>query len=236
MQSHSDRDAVRQLQPFAAASKDSMAALLAHATVHDFAANSVLWRVGDHPKYLYVLLEGFIGFKANGRRGNDYIVDFAGPGDSFVLASVVLDRPHFLMAQVLRDSRILMIPAGAFRDCVRRDVGLSFAVSQRLAEQRMRLAVHVKGLKTQSPLERLAAFLVSLTDVREGETMISLPCERQMIAAWLGVVPSSVSRGFRVLERSCGVEGRGDRIRVRDMKRLVACAGGSPLETAAAAL
>ncbi len=89
----------------------------------------------------------------------------------------------------------------------------------------MRLVAHVKELQTRSPAERLAAFLLSLTDQTQGEAVVNLPCERQMIAAWLGVIPSSVSRVFRDLEKNCGIAGRGRQIRIRSLARLGECAG-----------
>jgi len=218
--SEADLAATRRLQPFDGAGKKTLSRLFADAVAYDFAADSALWREGDGPRYVYVLLSGYVGIKATDAKANTYLIEMVRPGTLFPLSAVVLNRPYLSYAETLGASRILMIPARVFRDCLKADAPFSFAVNRVLSAQRSELAQHVKGLKTQSPRMRLAEFLLSLTDRTRGEAIIHLPCERQMIAGWLGVVPSSASRAFRDLEKSCGIVGRGRQLHVRSVERL----------------
>ncbi len=217
-----------ELPPFRDASEVSKARLFADAIAYDFAANSVLWRKGEIPKHLHVLLSGFIGVKTIDRRANEYIIDFIRPGTVIILPPVILGTAYLFPGVTLMDSRILMVPAPVFVDCLRSDAALSFAVNKLLCDERANLARHVEILKTRSPAERLAGLLLSLANRPDGAAVVQLPCERQMIAAWLGVVPSSASRAFRELESACGIEGRGRQIRVPSIEHLAECAGAGP--------
>ena len=216
------------LPPFRQACERSRARLAADAAAYEFAAGSILWRKGERPKHLHVLLSGFIGVKTVDRRATEYVIDFIRPGEAIIIPPVILNRAYRFPAAALMDSRVLAVPVARFIECLKDDAALSFAVVELLSEQRDRLARHVETLKTRSPAERLAGLLLSMADRTHGEAVVQLPCERQMIAGWLGVVPSSASRAFRELERACGIEGRGRRIRVPSMERLAACAGPGP--------
>ena len=68
-------------------------------------------------------------------------------------------------------------------------------------------------------------FLVSLVDRSRGEARVKLPCERRILAQWLGMVPTSASRAFRELG-TIGVEGRGRSLRIRSLQRLIEFAEG----------
>jgi CRP/FNR family transcriptional activator FtrB len=87
------------------------------------------------------------------------------------------------------------------------------------------LVGQIKSLKMQTGPQRLAAFLASLADGKSGEATVELPCERQVLATWLGMVPATASRAFKELSR-IGVEGRGQSLKIRSVHRLLDYAKG----------
>ncbi len=81
------------------------------------------------------------------------------------------------------------------------------------------LMQQVEQLKAQSGVQRVAGFLASLAPVDHGPCVIALPYDKALIAARLGLTPSSLSRTFAKL-RSVGVAVRAADVAVGDVAKL----------------
>jgi CRP/FNR family transcriptional regulator, transcriptional activator FtrB len=219
-----DLTAVKQLPLLKAVSRRTVARLLAAARVHHFGAGSVLFREGEPSDYLYVALDGHVSLKADSGASSDYVIEFVPPGQPFILAAVLLEKPFLMSAQVVQPGRVLLLPAAEFRNCAATDLGLARELNRAASLHWRSLIGQIKSLKMQTGAQRLAAFLLSLSASQSGESVVELPCERRVLAAWLGMVPTSASRAFRELEK-LGVEGRGHRLRIRAPARLAEFAG-----------
>jgi CRP-like cAMP-binding protein len=212
-------DVARRTGFYLPASAETLRHLRSALTTHDFARGSVLARIGDVPRYVHFLESGYAGSTVTSPQGNDYIVAFFRPGDAFLLCSVMLNTPYPGSITVLQDSRIAMVPVELFRACAAADLELALGVAKALAAQRQGLAIHIRDLKLQPPALRLARFLVNLVEDGQTDGTVTLPCDRRILAGWLGLVPASATRAFRELER-VGVTGRGRRIEVASLDRL----------------
>ena len=193
--------------------------LLRDARLQHFGAGSILFREGDAPEILYLPLDARVCLKA-GDATQEHVIEFVPPGEPFILAAVILEKPFLMTAQVVQAGTVLLIPAAEFRRCAARSIALSQAISESASVQWRALIGQIKSLKLQTGPQRLAAFLASLVEGKSGEATVELPCERQILATWLGMVPATASRAFRELNR-IGVEGRGQRLRIRSVRRLV---------------
>lgn len=201
------------------ASDETAERLRRAASTHDFARGTVLARRGDVPKYVHGLLAGYAGTTVTSPQAHDYIISFFAPGDLFLLCAAMLDTPYPVSITVLQDSRVAMIPVEVFRDYAQTDLTLASFVIKALAAQRQALSIHIRDLKLQPPVQRLASFLLGLTQNGQARANVALPCDRRILAGWLGLVPASASRAFRELER-LGVSGRGRRIGIASVERL----------------
>ena len=215
----SDKADIERLPLFAAVPKKALAQLVRRARIHEFAAGSVLFKEGEVADYLYLALDGHVALRAKGEDSRDAVIDFVPPGQPFIVAAVLLARPFLLSAQVLEGSRVMLVPASDFRHAIEINLALALAFNRAAAEQWRSLIGQLKSLKMRTGAQRLAYFLLSIAGRRAGGATIRLPCERQMLATWLGMVPTSASRAFRELA-TIGVEGRGRSLHVRSFERL----------------
>ncbi len=215
----SDLLAAQRLPIFASVPQENSAQLFHAARLHEFAAGSVLFREGEPAEWLHIALDGHVALKAKGRDAHDAIIEFVPPGQPFIIAAALLNRPLLMSALVLETSRVILIPASDFRQSVATDLAFSAALNGCAAEHWRALVGQIKSLKMRNGSQRLAAFLLSLVDRRTGEATVRLPCERRMLASWLGMVPTSASRAFRDLA-TIGVEGHRSLLRIRSLQRL----------------
>lgn len=222
-----DLSAVKELPLFAELPRALQPRLLKNARLHHFGAGSVLFREGESPEHIHVALDGQVALRSSTGGGDLCVVEFVPIGEPFILAAVMLDKPYLMTADVVQAGRILLIPAAEFRKCADTELSLARALNRSAARNWRALIGQIKSLKMQTGAQRLAVFLLSLTKNQAGEVIVDLPCERRVLATWLGIVPSSASRAFRELE-TLGVEGRGASLRIRSVKRLAEYAGLNP--------
>jgi len=199
-------------------------ALLRGAQLRHFGSGSILFREGDAPDHLYLPLDARVCLEADDGH-QQHVIEFVPPGQPFILAAVALDKPFLMTAEVVQPGMILLIPAADFRRGMAASIALAQAVNESASIQWRALIGQIKSLKMQTGPQRLAAFLTSLVDGKSDEATIDLPCERQILATWLGMVPATASRAFRELGR-LGVEGRGQTLRIRSVRRLADYAKG----------
>lgn len=214
-----DLAAVRRVPLFARLGARTAARLFRAAEVRHFGAGSVLFREGDSAGHLYVALDGYVCLQASDGHGEDHVIEFVVPGQAFIAAAVMLERAFLLTAQVVQPSRILTIPAKDFRDCAESDLALARALIRDSSLHWRSIIGQIKSLKMQTAPQRLAAFLASLAEGESGPAAVQLPCERRLLATWLGMVPASASRAFQTL-RGIGVEGQGAEMTIRSVERL----------------
>lgn len=190
------------------------------AFVQNLPAGAVLFQQGDRPEFLYILLSGrvaFTGKSAEGDEGDEAVIEFFRRGDIFIAPAVILDLPYLMSTRVLRDARILMIPAEHFRDVLARDPALNAALVKELARHWRLLIRQIKDLKLRTAPQRLAVYLLDLSGGRGGN--VELPEERRLMAGRLGMTPESLSRAFAQLAGE-GVSGRGRSVVIADSAHL----------------
>ena len=149
-------------------------------------------------------------------------------GDSFAEAVVLQTMDFPVSAQVIAESRLLVIPADSFLRHLRSSTDLCFKVMVAMTHRLRSLVAQLK----QSPAARRCSVwpcsCFGCATGSEGPCRIELPLDKHLIAARLGMQPETLSRGLTKL-RTAGVEGDGAVLRVTNMARLRAIAvdGGS---------
>lgn len=192
--------------------------LLYASTLRDFAPNFQVVREGQPAEFLHVVVAGTLEVFAT-HRGREASLAVIGPVQSFVLAAVLLDRPSLKAVRVLEASRILMIPAGAVRAGFASDGGFARALARDLALSYRAMVKELKNQSLRPGLERLANWLLA-QDARAGGTgRFTLPFEKRVLAARLGMAPEALSRGFATLS-IYGVSIRGASVALDDAPAL----------------
>lgn len=213
-----DMPLLRRSRLLAALPEADFARLLTPCFVQTLPKGASLCLQGETPQFLHIVLTGAVGLFGEGHR-EEILVEFFGPGDSFILAAVVLDAPYLLNARLLERSRVLLWPAAAFRAEIRAHGSLAHGAALQSSIYWRTLIGQIKDLKLLSAIERLSALLLALAPARTGGATVTLPAGRRLIAGRLGITPQSLSRAFAAL-RSAGVSGDGRQVFIADLDRL----------------
>lgn len=192
--------------------------LAAESRVRTLPAMSIVFVEGTPATHLHVLLSGAVELHAKAG-SREATINILHPGRAFILAAVVRNAVSLMSARTLVESRVLYLPAEAFREAVNMDAALAQNVSLELGMEFRVMVKHLRDHKLRSAKQRLAAYILRLYREQGGDGSCQLPATKRIVASLLGMEPGSLSRALASLQSS-GVHIERDTIRVTDAARL----------------
>jgi CRP-like cAMP-binding protein len=183
----------------ALAPRAAAAGLIAAARPRTLEPGDALFAQDDAASDAFVVIEGWIALVRRDREGRDAVVEVFTRGESIAEAPALLGERYPVAAEAAVRSRVLAVPGAALRDAVLADPAAALGVVAAAYRQMRGLLAQVKQLKARTAPERLARFLADLAPPGAREATVALPFEKALIAARLGMTPSSLSRAFRTL-------------------------------------
>jgi CRP/FNR family transcriptional regulator, anaerobic regulatory protein len=191
------------------------------------AASETLWCEGEERTHIFIVRSGAICFSRMLPDGRRIVLGFAYPGDIIGLGSDF----HYCDAQTVQATRLEAIPAAVFKRAVVDDPSLGRHATAAVNEALDAAYQHVVVISKLSANERLASFLMALSDRNDKHGLsplsIVLPMRRVDIADFLGLTIETVSRTFTIL-RNAGLIAMDQTsiIVFKDVRKLRALASG----------
>jgi CRP/FNR family transcriptional activator FtrB len=209
---------MKQLPLFAGVDPARLDALLRVSFLQKFPAHVELAREGDPADFLHVIVDGQVDVFSD-YRDRETTVLVLGPGQSFIVAAVILDKVYLKSARSLSPARVLLIPATAVRQLFAVDAAFSRALAHELAFAYRGLVRELKNQKLRSGIERLANWLLAYDLETGGTGKFTLPFDKKVLASRLGMAPEVLSRSFGSLV-PYKVAVRGPVVQIKDVEAL----------------
>jgi CRP/FNR family transcriptional activator FtrB len=192
-----------------------------------------LFREGDMPEWLYVVLEGRVTLTGTSADSSSAVIDILGPNSSFVLANALTGEPYAMGAEAVTNAMLIAIAAAPMSAEVIAQPAATVAMMRAMSAELGGMTRQVVDLKVRIAAQRLATYLVNMvSEPTAAQAEFRLPVNKGLLASWLGCRAENLSRAFVGL-RSYGVETHGSRVQLHDVARLRAYAG-APLPEAEA--
>jgi CRP/FNR family transcriptional activator FtrB len=200
--------------------------LLDSSRVERLAPRAELFRHGELPDHLHVVLAGIVDLSCS-YKGGECTAMMMAAGDVFMPAAALYEEPYLISARALTASRILMIEANTVRNEARGCTELALQLARVMAGQwRVALKI-ILDLKCRSPSQRLAAFLLRLHDSAEPGGLAEIPFSKRQLASRIGMQPETLSRTLQTLAAN-GLYLRGRQIIVTNRGAAEDFAGADP--------
>lgn len=193
--------------------------LMRGLSVHRYPDDTLLFAAGDPARRFFVVLEGAVRLLVVTAAGDETIIDVVGPGSSFAEAAIFGSGRYPVQAEVLAGSRLVAFDGATFVARLKDEPRLGLELLGSLGRWQLRLTAELRQLKLQTPAQRLAWFLVTLTDRATGPVRVQLPYRKAQIASRIGITPESLSRGLARLA-GIGVRSHGDAVEIEDVAAL----------------
>jgi CRP/FNR family transcriptional regulator len=204
--------------------KDSLRMLAQHGLERSYATGEALFRAGDTPWGVFVVLEGRVRV-LRGEAGRQVVVHTEGPGGT--LADVPLFAGGVLPATAIaaEPSVCAIFPKEALRAAIASSPDVAFALLGRLAVRVRELVGRLDQISSRSVAARVATYLLRRSSERQS-VVLSLGMTQSQLAEELGTVREVIVRELREL-RATGIirPSRGGGVEIVDVARLAERAG-----------
>ena len=216
----SDRDVLRHIPLFARLKDEELAELLKGASPRHCPRGKLLFQQGDKADCFYIILDGLVKITRTSPDGDEVVIGVFGPGSMVAEIAMFLGGRFPASAEVVAESRLLPVLAGAFEAAIRANPDLAIGMLASTSRRVRDLVEELEHIKGQTGAQRVADFIVGLCPhCDDVSAHIDLPYEKGLIAARLGMKPESFSRALKRL-RQLGVEIQRDHVKVRNVELL----------------
>ena len=187
-----------------------------------------LFHQGDPASGFFVVLEGWMKLYRAGADGREIIIHVAKAGETFAEAAMFMEGAYPVHAEAVTAVRLQRIDARSVRDRIGVDPSFAFAMLGAMSLRLRRLVNEIERLKRRTAAELVAEFLLELC-VGDGDRFaFTLPFDKAIIAARLGIKPESFSRALARL-KNVGVVVTGPEVSVASRTALARMlTGGAP--------
>jgi CRP/FNR family transcriptional regulator len=193
------------------------------------ARHAVLRREGETPRYIYLLLDGWIASSVLLPGGERQITKFHLPGDLLGTPSMCLQRTADTLT-ALTPASVSRVPLSAFGELFQRSPHFAAAMLLSIQRERVALMDRLAAVGRTPALARIAALLLDLAE-RLGApgggpvNDFELPVTQEQIGDHIGLTAVHVNRIFRQLVDTGLIERHRQRVTLLDRAQLKSISG-----------
>ncbi|HSB51516.1 MAG TPA: Crp/Fnr family transcriptional regulator [Dissulfurispiraceae bacterium] len=191
-----------------------------------FGKGQSIFSEGDEASGFYVVITGRVKVFKLSPEGKEQILHIFGAGEPFGEVPVFGGGRFPANAETIEKSRIFFFSRPAFVDLIRRQPSLALNMLAALSRLLRQLTHLVENLSLKEVPGRLAAYLLHLSQIREGSDDLELDVAKGQLASMLGTIPETLSRILAKMTNQGIIEMQGRRIRLTDRQALEDLASG----------
>jgi len=198
--------------------------LLADAWVQHFPDGWSLFHASEQAGRFYVVLDGHVElFSENAGVRN--VLEVATRPAMVGEAALFGDGLYSESARIVGHSRLLVVPGPSFLAVLFERFDLTLRMLAAMSLRLHGLVEQISSLKIKSTAQRLAGFLLGVSESRDGVVTARFPYDKRLVAQALGMTPESLSRALARLT-TIGVHSRTDSsVEISDLSALRAFCG-----------
>ncbi|TYO63234.1 Crp/Fnr family transcriptional regulator [Bradyrhizobium hipponense] len=223
-----DTSLVTHLPLFAGVKPDDLEEILREARSARYPKNSAIFEQGADAQSFFLLLHGHVRAAKTTPTGEQIVVRYVAPGETFGLATAIGLTHYPATATAVDDSVVLIWPTAAWPRLVERFPSLAANTLQTVGARLQESHTRILEMSTQQVEQRVAHALLRLAK-QSGKKLdqgieIDFPISRQDIAQMTGTTLHTVSRILSGWESQGLVESGRQRIILREPHRIVVLA------------
>lgn len=230
-----DHSLVADLPMFAGFSAEELTEILREARSLRFAKNRAVFEQGEEAHSFFVLLHGHVRASKTTPMGEQVVVRYVAPGETFGVATAIGLQRYPATATAVDDSVALAWPSATWPRLVSRFPALATNTLQAVGSRLQETHTRVVEMSTQQVEQRVANALLRLAKQSghkvEHGVEIDFPISRQDIAQMTGTTLHTVSRILSGWESRGLVESGRQRIVLREPHKLFMLAEDTPGES-----
>jgi CRP-like cAMP-binding protein len=226
-----DNSLVAHLPLFAGLGPEELGEILREARSVRYPQHSAVFEQGEDAHSFFVLLHGHVRASKTTPAGEQIVVRYVAPGETFGVATAIGLQRYPATATAVDDSVALVWPSAAWPRLVARFPDLATNTLQTVGSRLQETHTRVIEMSTQQVEQRIAHALLRLAKQSgrkvEHGVEIDFPISRQDIAQMTGTTLHTVSRTLSGWEQRGLIESGRQRIVLREPHQLFVLAEGT---------
>ncbi|WP_324752295.1 Crp/Fnr family transcriptional regulator [Roseovarius sp. Pro17] len=170
--------------------------LLGDAKTQQYGRGETVFLQGETAHVIHIVVDGWVKLYRVALNGNEAIVNVFTRSHSFGEAVAFKQEDYPVSAEAVTDCKLLLIPARSLVAMMKEEPELCIAVLASTFQHLHKMVSHLEQITAQTGAQRVAAFLLDLSNGDSGSCMVTLPYDKILIAGRLGMKPESLSRAF----------------------------------------
>ena len=164
--------------------------------IHTFQKGDLIFQQGTAATGLFVVKTGRVKAFKLSAQGKEQILHLFGEGDHFAEVPALDGKDFPASAEALQLSEVIFLPRIAFLELLHQypDIAINMLIS--LSQHARHLSQLVEDLSFKEVPQRLATYLLNLSDCTDNLCTIDLDLSKGQLAATLGTIPATLSRAF----------------------------------------
>jgi len=193
--------------------------LLENARAGAFKQGTMIFAQNDPAKAVFIVAKGWVKLYRTTQSGIETVVGVFTRGHSFGEAVALRGSHYPVCAEAVTDCTLIRLDARLLVSLLNSNPEAAAAMLAVTYAHLHELVAQIEQLKARTAPQRVAEFLLELTQHRVGPCSVDLPYDKNLIAGRLGMKPESLSRAFSRL-RDQGVVVRRETAEINDVRKL----------------
>ncbi len=218
---------IRNSPLLSGATDEAVAKVAAIARLRHYPRGATILLQGERAEAIGIVAQGWMKLFRMSPSGNEAVVRVFSTGESFGEAVALRHAAYPVSAAAVTDCAVLWLDSARLLALLREDPDIAVAILSATFVHLHQLVNQVEQLKSQTGPQRVASFLLELCPQHSGAARVTLPYDKMLLAAQLGIKPESLSRAFARL-REQGVTMHHHEAEIADLEVLRAYAEEDP--------
>ena len=212
-----------------------MKELASKTTVSKHPKGHMLFQHGDTIQHLHIVTHGWVKVSRLTEEGDEAVLDVLTAPHPLQIMDAIAAPAWGATATVAEDAGFFSLPINLFKATLNEHPHLALGLLQTTAKMHQSLQRELEGRTLQKTDQRVGCFLLRLVP-NPGDThpaTLTLPYDKTLLAARLGMQPETFSRALGNLKRELGITIQGHTLTIPNLKSLQAytcsaCSGTYP--------
>jgi CRP-like cAMP-binding protein len=213
------QDFLSVLPLFSDLAPEDLGEIAAGTTERKVARGEIVFHRGDPCLGFYTVVYGQVKLAFTSPQGGEMVVEIIGPGHSFGVALMFMEKPYIVSAQVLADSLLLHVAKSAVFSSIERDPKFARRMLAGMSRRLHGLISDVEAYSLSSGTQRVIGYLLKGEDFKNGD-QFRLEVSKTVIASRLNLTPEHFSRILHDLSARKLIAVNGREITILDVQRL----------------
>ncbi|SDE01360.1 Crp/Fnr family transcriptional regulator [Kordiimonas lacus] len=191
------------------------------AQMQTLSKGSILFLQDDESEWFYLILSGWVKLFTETMDGDEAVIDMVSNGHLIGDSAILEDGIHSFGAAAVEPVTAIRLPSSLLKQAITDDHKTALAMLGSLSRHRKRQSREIESLTLQNASQRIGCFLLRLCnpDVPMPLTL-TLPYDKSLIAARLGMKSETFSRALNKLRTETTLAIKGSVVTISDLDEL----------------